>query len=376
MGLARMVLTRNQGSHDGRARLHHGAGTRVTFLRTPVGTAPADPIHERWTRATWPSPSDRPPTRQTSSHASAANEPTKEGTVHLSDPRLPPEREARHLARIRAYYDETWLDYRWLWLNRHNYALHFGYWDAHTRTHAAALLNLNRVLARALAIRPGQRILDAGCGVGGSAIWLAQTFGAEVVGITPVPSQVDRARRHARATGVADRVTFEQQDYTHTTFPDRSFDYVWAIESVCHAPDKRAVLREARRVLRPGGRLGVIEYVRTGRPHAPADERLLQRWLSDWAIPDLATGAELVHSSQAAGFEAVRLVDITRAVQPSLRRLFWLATLLGPGESLLYALGLRSARQHGNTRGARDQYRAARRGLWVDAMLTAGISAG
>ena len=285
MGLARMVLTRNQGSHDGRARLHHGAGTRVTFLRTPVGTAPADPIHERWTRATWPSPSDRPPTRQTSSHASAANEPTKEGTVHLSDPRLPPEREARHLARIRAYYDETWLDYRWLWLNRHNYALHFGYWDAHTRTHAAALLNLNRVLARALAIRPGQRILDAGCGVGGSAIWLAQTFGAEVVGITPVPSQVDRARRHARATGVADRVTFEQQDYTHTTFPDRSFDYVWAIESVCHAPDKRAVLREARRVLRPGGRLGVIEYVRTGRPHAPADERLLQRWLSDWAIP-------------------------------------------------------------------------------------------
>jgi tocopherol O-methyltransferase len=292
--------------------------------------------------------------------------------VPWSADQLPPDQDAQHLDRIRAYYDETWRDYCWLWLNRQNYAIHFGYWDAQTPSHAAALLNMNRVLAAAIGIQPGQRILDAGCGVGGSAIWLATTFGAEVVGITPVRSQVDRAWRHARAQGVADRVTFEQQDYRHTSFPDGSFDVVWALESVCHAPDKPAVLQEAQRLLRPGGRLGIIEYLRTARPHAPADERLLQRWLAGWAIPDLATGDELVAALGAVGFAGVRLVDITCHVQPSLRHLFWLATLLGPGESLLHTLGLRSERQHGNTRGACDQYRAVCRGLWYDGLLTAG----
>ncbi len=295
--------------------------------------------------------------------------------MRFSHSRLPHDEAARHRDRLRAYYDETWLDYRLLWLNRQNYAIHFGYWDEHTRSHTEALLNMNRMLATALAVRPGQRILDAGCGVGGSAIWLAKTLSVDVVGITTVGSQVERGRRHARAQGVVDRVTFAQQDYTQTSFPDASFDGVWAIESVCHAPDKLAFLREARRLLRPGGQLGMIEYVRTKRPHALADEALLQSWLSGWAIPDLATGEELCVAAKAVGFKDVRLVDITRQVRPSLRRLFWIATLLAPGEAALYALGLRSPSQHGNARGARDQYRAVRRGLWGEHLLTAKLGA-
>src|SRR6266480_8097043 len=98
------------------------------------------------------------------------------------------------------------MDYRMLWLNPQNRAIHFGYWDEHTHSHTESLLNMNRVLASHLDIRSGQRILDAGCGVGGSAIWLAKTFDVEVVGITLADSQVDRARHHARQQGVADRV--------------------------------------------------------------------------------------------------------------------------------------------------------------------------
>lgn len=148
------------------------------------------------------------------------------------------------LSRIRAYYDETWLDYRMLWLNPHNRAIHFGYWDEHIRSHSESLLNMNRVLANHLGIRSGQRILDAGCGVGGSAIWLAKTYEVEVVGITPLASQVARARRYAQEHGLADQVSFAQQDYTRTTFPRASFDVVWAMERLCHAPDKRRVLAE------------------------------------------------------------------------------------------------------------------------------------
>src|ERR1700737_2774808 len=99
---------------------------------------------------------------------------------------------APELSRISDYYDETWLDYRMLWLRPENRAIHFGYWDEHTRSHAQSLLDMNRVLATHLGIRSGQRILDAGCGVGGSAIWLAKTYGGEGVGITPVPTQAAR----------------------------------------------------------------------------------------------------------------------------------------------------------------------------------------
>ena len=274
-------------------------------------------------------------------------------------------------SRICAYYDQTWLDYRMLWLNSQNRAIHFGYWEKHTRSHAQSLLAMNRVLANSLGIRSGQRILDAGCGVGGSAIWLAKTYDVQVVGITPVASQVARAHRHAHEQGVADQVSFEQQDYTHTAFPDASFDVVWAMESLCHAPEKRLVLAEARRLLRPGGRLGMLEYMRTSRPYTETDAALLHSWLSGWAIPDLASAQEWLEWIQEVGFHNVQLLDITSNVRPSLRRLYRLVILTWPVAFPLHALGLRSEMQHGNVRGAFDQYRALRRGLWFYALLTA-----
>src|ERR1700737_2498022 len=130
------------------------------------------------------------------------------------------------LAKIRAYYDETWLDYRLLWLNPTNYAIHFGYWDDATHSHAEALNRLNAVLAERAGVAAGAYVLDAGCGVGGSAIWLAKTFGARVTGITPVRSQVERARRFADEQRVIDLVRFAEEDYIRTSFPDRSFDVV------------------------------------------------------------------------------------------------------------------------------------------------------
>lgn len=275
------------------------------------------------------------------------------------------------LSRIRVYYDETWLEYRLLWLNAQNHAMHFGYWDKHTHSHAQSLLAMNRVLANHLGIRSGQRILDAGCGVGGSAIWLAKTYDVEVVGITPVASQVARAHRFAQEQGVADQVSFEQQDYTHTAFPDGSFDVVWAMESLCHAPEKRLVLAEARRLLRPSGRLGMVEYMRTRRPYASVGEALLHSWLSGWAIPDLATAAEWLEWTQDVGLHDVQLVDITPDVRPSLRRLYWLVVLLRPVAFPLFALGLLSETQHGNMRGAFGQYHALQRGLWFYALMTA-----
>lgn len=111
--------------------------------------------------------------------------------------------------------------------------------------------------------------------------------------------------------------------------------------------------------------------MRTSRPYSAADEALLQSWLSGWAIPDLATADEWLQWAAGAGFQDARVEDITPNVRPSLLRLYRMATLLWGVALALRACGLRSETQHGNVRGARDQYRALRRGLWFYAMLTA-----
>jgi tocopherol O-methyltransferase len=272
---------------------------------------------------------------------------------------------------IVAYYDETWLDYRLLWLNGKNLSVHFGYTDATTRGHADALLNMNRVLADRASIRPGERVLDAGCGVGGSSLWLAQKRGAQVVGITPVASQVARARRFAARHKLTDRVRFEQADYTCTPFAPASFDVVWSIESLCHAPDKAAFYREAARLLRPGGRLVVAEYIRAARPLDAAGELLLHEWLDGWAIPDLDTRAEHLNHLAAAGLTEARLDDVTAHTRPSLRQLYRMSFWSFPLAVIGRATGIRSAIQHGNVIGSLRQYQALERGLWFYSILSA-----
>jgi tocopherol O-methyltransferase len=269
------------------------------------------------------------------------------------------------------YYDETWIDYRALWLNRDNLAVHFGYTDDSTRGHTDALKNMNRVLAERVQIQPGERVLDAGCGVGGSSLWLAAERGAEVIGITLAARQVTMARHYAAQRGLAERASFEQADFTATPFPDASFDIVWAVESLCHAPDKAAFYREAARLLRPGGRVVVADFVRAARPVDPVGEKLLHEWLEGWAVPDIDTPGEHLGHLAAAGFTEPRLDDVTVHTRPSLRRLYRMAYWTYPLAVFGRVTGIRSEVQHGNVIASIRQYQALRHDAWFYSILSA-----
>lgn len=269
------------------------------------------------------------------------------------------------------YYDQTWADYRVVWLSRKNYAFHFGYHDQDGMTHRRALVRNNEVMADAAQIQPGDRVLDAGCGVGGTSCWLAEHRQATVVGITLVPNQVQRARAIAQRRGVADRATFEVADYSHIPYPDASFDVVWVQESLCHSAEKAATYREFHRVLRPGGRLVLAEYMRTTRVLSARDQGLVRGWLAGWMMPDLDTFDEHRSNAAAAGFASVAVRDATAFTRPSLRRLFVRSLILYPLAVLLHLLRVRSATQHGNVRASVLQYLALRRGVWGYGILQA-----
>lgn len=141
---------------------------------------------------------------------------------------------------------------------------HLPYWfDDHDDTPAIeAARRITRKVGDGIGLRAGERVLDAGCGVGGPAVQLYREFGVRVSGVTISAVQATEATARAAAAGVGDRVDFQQGDYRSLPFADGTFDAVVAVESLMHAGDLGEVLGELHRILRPGGRLGVSDITR------------------------------------------------------------------------------------------------------------------
>src|SRR5688572_8590333 len=124
--------------------------------------------------------------------------------------------------RIVDYYHSTENAYRDSWDLDNSLAIHYGYWDEKVHSFSESLIRMNEIMADASYIKTGEEVLDAGCGVGGSSIYLARHRGAKVTGITLSERQVRNAHRHAHNAGVENMVQFTVMDYCSTQFPDAS----------------------------------------------------------------------------------------------------------------------------------------------------------
>ena len=193
--------------------------------------------------------------------------------------------------------------------------LHHGYWDdpSDGASFDDATNRLTDRLSAMLPIEAGERLLDVGCGVGEPAIKLATAHAIEVVGVSISRRQVERANDRAAAAGLADRLCFQYADAMDLPFPDESFDLVWAMESLHHMPDRWHVLREAVRVLRPGGRIAIADFLL--RPAAGADATSVDL-VRDGVlkIVDMDTYLE---NLRAAGLEPVAAEDVSDNTRPS-----------------------------------------------------------
>lgn len=285
----------------------------------------------------------------------------------------------RQTARVIHYFDSTAGEYKQFWMGPDDLAMHFGYYDASVKSHNASLLKMNEVLAGYAGVAAQHHVLDAGCGYGGSAIWLAQHVGCSVLGITLVPAQVQEARLHAIRRQVADKVHFEQMDFTDTSLPDGSFDVVWAVESIVHTARKREFLQEASRLLKRGGCVLIAEYVlREDPPLSEAERASLSPWLDGWAMPHLCTRSEYADLLEDCGFSASEAYNLTEHVKPSVSRLGKLrlptlptaqiVAIVGRG---LCALKLVSQVRVHNIEAGVCQSKALRLGQWSYLVLVA-----
>jgi len=155
--------------------------------------------------------------------------------------------------RIRDLYDRTSPYYQSLW-GAH---IHHGYWISGEETKETAQNQLIEHVARAAGLGPGRKILDVGCGFGGSSIYLAKKYGAEATGITISPIQVEMARKAAAAEGVSAK--FILMDAEEMKF-EQTFDVVWSVESISHYPQKEKFFAAAAQCLESGGTLAITDW--------------------------------------------------------------------------------------------------------------------
>lgn len=290
-------------------------------------------------------------------------------TARLRD--LSTKQRLNHNKEVSDYYYQTWIDYFLAWRNSNNLALHFGYQDGARLSHSQSLSHANKVLADTIGIRPGERVLDAGCGLGGSSFWLATHRSVTTTGIALGFDQVASAEREARHLCLSERCRFLVADFQCLPFADAYFHVVWAQESLCHSFAKSDFFKEAYRVLQPGGRIVIADFFLRSQTISPSNRAVLREWLDGWKIPSLWTAAEHCKAAACSGFSRVSVQDVTTHTFRSHRRLYKMAILALPIAVILKRVGMRTSIQHGNVIAALRQYQALRSNTWFYAILSA-----
>jgi tocopherol O-methyltransferase len=211
-------------------------------------------------------------------------------------------------AAVGAHYDGLDRWYREIW-GEH---VHHGFWERRSDSPEVATSRLARRVANLGGVRAGARVADVGCGYGATARLLARERGAEVVGFTLSEAQATWGREAAAREGTA--VDLRVSDWLANDLVPASFDAVIAIESVSHMPDPGRALSEAARVLRPGGRLVVCDWLAREERSRWRDRLLLEPICREGRLPAMGTATEYGRLLAAAGLTVESFADESRRV--------------------------------------------------------------
>lgn len=164
-----------------------------------------------------------------------------------------------------------------------------------------------------LDLKPGQKVLDVGCGIGGGDFYMAENFDVDVVGIDLSVNMISFALE--RAIGLKCSVEFEVADCTTKYYPDNSFDVIYSRDTILHIQDKPALFRTFYKWLKPGGKVLISDYCRkSGKSSEDFAEYIKQR---GYDLHDVETYGKMLTD---AGFGKVTAEDRTEQFKEVLTR--------------------------------------------------------
>lgn len=204
--------------------------------------------------------------------------------------------------------------------------MHHGYYGPDGRIpkeRRQAQIDLIEELLNWAGVDAADHILDIGCGIGGSSLYLAEKYNAQVTGITLSPVQAARAGVRAATANLSHQVQFQVADALLLPFADASFDLVWSLESGEHMPDKARFMQEMCRVLKPGGKLLMATWCH--RPILPSEEGLrldeqlhLQAIYQVYCLPHVVALPDYSAIAQTLPLTDIQTADWSASVAP-----FW-----------------------------------------------------
>ncbi len=210
---------------------------------------------------------------------------------------------------IRRHYNISTIFYRVLW----GHHIHHGLWHGNESPKVAAQ-QLTEQLAKEVRIQRGEKIVDIGCGMGGSSIHLAKRAGCQVTGVTISSFQRRWASWAALTAGVSGSAEFRCEDAETTEFPPASIDVVWSIECTEHLFDKPAFFRKAATWLRPGGRVAVCAWLVGEDPLSDAQTKLVYDVCEGFFCPSLGSQSDYVSWITSSGLKMTAIHDWTSRV--------------------------------------------------------------
>ncbi|MGW3152397.1 class I SAM-dependent methyltransferase [Streptomyces sp. NPDC001177] len=203
-----------------------------------------------------------------------------------------------------------------------------GYWEAAPSTGATleqAQYDKLDLVCRKLGLRPGQRMLDVGCGWGSMALYAAMEYGVDVVGVTLSEEQAALARKRVADAGLSDRVEIRMQDYRDVA--DGPYDAISSIGMAEHVGRRGYAdyAAQMHRLLRPGGRL--LNHQIARRPLRDEQSYRINGFIDRYVFPDgeLAPVGTTVSVLEEAGFEVRDVESLREHYALTLRT--WVANL-------------------------------------------------
>lgn len=173
--------------------------------------------------------------------------------------------------KIQQFYDASSSLWERIW-GEHMHHGYYGPTGREKKDRRQAQIDLIEEVLDWAGVKEVNEIIDVGCGIGGSSLYLAQKYNANVSGITLSPVQALRARERSAQVGLDGRVQCQVADALNMPFADNSFDLIWSMESGEHMPDKERFMGECYRVLKPEGIFLMATWCH--RPITPATGKL------------------------------------------------------------------------------------------------------
>ena len=213
------------------------------------------------------------------------------------------------LAQLKSYYEgKVEPIYRTI----SGISLHLAMVDREGESHTEGTLRTKKFLAKRLDLAPGDLLVDLASGYGDASLWLSGHFGCRVVALNLIHVQNKIALENANKAENNERLRVIEGDFNHVPIRSGVADVVWTQESLLHAEDRGRVLREAARILQPGGILLLTDILQLDVMEAE-EQRLIYERVSLKSLESFESYRELI---AGVGLQMLEVVDLSRHTGP------------------------------------------------------------